>query len=151
MQLFEAGKCLNPIFSVSNRKLKACQIPSLYGYLYTYSLPIQQACLVNGTSSGTADGLGAAPIKGSSSFFTGVNSSTASRGFQIQKFDLDKKIPVTDMEGVSYYKYDVNVVNREEDVYVDGVLDKSKISIFGGAKQSMHCARKVYYDENDKS
>ena len=43
------------------------------------------------------------------------------------------------MEGVSYYKYDVNVVNREEDVYVDGVLDKSKISISAAAKQSMHC------------
>lgn len=151
--IVEAGNVQSNIFGDKPENLSIAKFRALYGLSDDVLVfPIRtQACLVNGTSSGTADGLGAAPIKGSSSFFTGVNSSTASRGFQIQKFDLDKKIPVTDMEGVSYYKYDVNVVNREEDVYVDGVLDKSKISIFGG-RETINAlyARKVYYDENDQ-
>lgn len=108
-----------------------------------------QPCLVNASSAGTDDGLGAAPIKVSSSFFAGVNSSIANRGFQIQKFDLDKQFPVTEVEGVAYYKYDLGVLNREEDLYVDGVLDYEKMIIFGG-RESVNAfyARVVYYNDN---
>lgn len=110
-----------------------------------------QACLVNATSLGNDEGLGAAPIKGTTSFFVGVNSSTINRGFQIQKFDLDKQFPVTEVEGVAYYKYDVGVLNREEDLYVDGVLDYEKMVIFGG-RESVNAfyARVVYYNDNDE-
>ena len=55
------------------------------------------------------------------------------------------------MEGVSYYKYDLNVLNREEDLYVDGILDKTKMQIFGG-RETVNAlyARIVYYNENDE-
>ncbi|MDD4166539.1 MAG: InlB B-repeat-containing protein [Endomicrobiaceae bacterium] len=110
-----------------------------------------QACLVNSLSASTDDGLGAAPIKGASSQFSGVNSSIANRGFQIQKFDLDKQIPVSGVDGVAYYKYDVGVLNREDDLYVDGVLDRTKMTIFGGRETiNAFYARRALYNSDDE-
>lgn len=110
-----------------------------------------QPCLVNAESAAADNGLGAAPIKASGSMFTGVNGSMADRGFQIQKFDLEKKFTVSGIDGVSYYKYDVGVLNQEEDLYVDGVLDKSKMEIFGGRETiNAFYARFVFYNEDDE-
>ncbi len=110
-----------------------------------------QAALMNGTSVGDDFGFGAAPIKGETSRLVTFNSKIANRGVQIQKFDLDKKIAVTDFEGASYYKYEVGVLNQEEDIYTDGVFDRSKIEVYGG-RESVNAfyARKVYYNASDE-
>ncbi|HHU24987.1 MAG: InlB B-repeat-containing protein [Bacilli bacterium] len=151
--IIEAENVQANIFGDKPENLSIAKFRDVYGLAENVLVfPIRpQPCLVNATSAGNAEGLGAAPIKSGGSSFTGVNSSIVDRGFQIQKFDLDMKIPVADMEGVSYYKYDLNVLNREEDLYVDGVLDKTKMQIFGG-RETVNAlyARIVYYNENDE-
>lgn len=112
-----------------------------------------QPCLMNGTSSGDDEGFGAAPVKGESNRFASFNSSVDDRGLQIQKFDLEKQIPVENVPGfetAAYYKYDVGVLNPEEEIYADGTLDRSKIQVKGG-RESINAfyARIAYYDAED--
>ena len=99
--IIEAENVQANIFGDKPENLSIAKFRDVYGLAENVLVfPIRpQPCLVNATSAGNAEGLGAAPIKSGGSSFTGVNSSIVDRGFQIQKFDLDMKIPVADMEG----------------------------------------------------
>ncbi|MGI6359580.1 MAG: hypothetical protein ACOX02_00870 [Acholeplasmatales bacterium] len=88
------------------------------------------------------------------------NSSVDNRAVQILKIDVDKKhsIPSGDTTvptGATYFKWVFGVENKEEDVFVDGVLDKTKIKIYGqenSIRESISALyiRRVFYNASDE-
>ena len=69
-------------------------------------------------------GWGTALSKGSSNRWADINSSVANRGVQIQKMDETK---VFKTEDGKFYTIEMDVLNREEDIYADGKLDENDI------------------------
>ncbi len=88
------------------------------------------------------------------------NSSVDNRAVQILKISVDKKhnIPSGDTtvpSGATYFKWVFGVENKEEDVFVNGVLDKTKIKIYGqenSIRESINALyiRRVFYNASDE-
>ncbi len=125
--------------------------------------------LVNGTYGYNPEtGLGAAVMKGGS--YWRLSTKMADRMVQIQKLDMESYFAVDAVEGAweygvsltkpAFFRYEWGILNTVEEVFVDGVLDNSKIQLTGnpGAgdplvpsntwRESINAfyARKVYYD-----
>jgi hypothetical protein len=144
------------LFGSNSANLSIAKFRDVYGLDNSVLVfPVRpQPCLMNSTSYGDSNGFGASPIKAASSRFASFNSSVANRGVQIQKFDLEKKINVEnapEYPAATYYKYDVGVVNKEEDVYTNGVFDRTKIQVHG-KRESVNSfyARIAYYNASDQ-
>lgn len=151
----EAGAAAH-LFGNAPENLSIAKFREVYGLSEDVPVfPVRpQPCLMNGTSAGDSEGFGAAPVKAASSRFSTFNSTIDNRGVQIQKFDLSKKITLTEtvagFETAAYYKYDVGVLNKEEDVYTNGQFDRSKIVVKGGRETvNAFYARIAYYDAED--
>ena len=95
-------------------------------------------------------GWGTALAKSGTNLWTEINSSVANRGIQIQKIDETK---VFETEDGKYYIIEMDVLNREEDIYADGKLDENDIlvinpdaAVSGSNRQFIHAvfARRVY-------
>ncbi len=93
---------------------------------------------------------GTALMKSSSNWWTDINSSVANRAVQIQKMDETK---VFETEDGKYYILEMDVLNREEDIYADGKLDANDIllnnpdaAVSGTNRQFIHAVfvRRVY-------
>lgn len=112
-----------------------------------------QYSLMNGNNNWNSEtGLGTILTKGSGQF--GGFSASVKRIVQIQKIDQETKFTENMPEapaGSAYYRYEMDVINREEDVYVNGVLDHSKITI-AGKRESVNglIYRKVFYNASDE-
>ncbi|MFA5692484.1 MAG: hypothetical protein WC907_02610 [Acholeplasmataceae bacterium] len=110
----------------------------------------------NGSAYNPEYGLGQAVARATT--WSGINTAMKDRGIQIQKINQDiffplegdDKVPV----GSKYFKYEWLVTNKEEDVYVDGVLQHDKIKAYGTSGASLRetinglAIRKVYYNSN---
>ena len=95
-------------------------------------------------------GWGTALSKGASNRWSDINSSVANRGVQIQKMDETKVFTTEDGE---YYIIEMDVLNREEDIYADGKLDENDnllinpdAAVGSSNRQFIHAvfARRVY-------
>ena len=82
------------------------------------------------------------------------NSMVDNRMIQILKIDVDKVHSIPDGDttvpaGATYFKWEFGVENKEEDVFVDGVLDKTKIKVHG-KRESIDALyiRRVFYNES---
>lgn len=74
--------------------------------------------LINGTTGYTGDGWGTGVYK--TTVWPNVNSSTTYRGIQLQKFTHK----ILEEEGTGkYFHYEMDVINREEDIYANGTFD----------------------------
>lgn len=139
------------LFGTSDENLSVAKFRNVYGLEEDVLVfPVRpQAALMNGTYNSDDLGFGGSPVK--SSKFVTFNSKIENRGVQIQKFDLEKKIPVTGVEDVSYFKYEVGVLNQEEVIYADGTFDRNQIEVYGGRETvNVFYARKVLYNSSDE-
>src|SRR5690606_7482673 len=104
-----------------------------------------------------AIGLGQPVAKAAASRFADINTSTANRGVEIQKVDQETYFAIGDDTtgpvGSAFYRYEWLVTNKEEDVYVNGVIDRTKIQAYGtpgtaNYRESINgiAIRKVYFD-----
>ena len=74
--------------------------------------------LINGTTGYTGDGWGTGVYKGT--VWPSVDSSTTYRGIQLQKFTHE----IFEETGTGkYFYYEMDVINREEDIYANGTFD----------------------------
>ncbi|WP_025724383.1 bacterial Ig-like domain-containing protein [Acholeplasma granularum] len=90
----------------------------------------------NNTSAYNAvDGLGQPVAKAAASRWAGFNTSIDNRAVQIQKVDQETYFEVSEdttaPAGSVFFKYEWVVTNKEEEVYVDGVLDRAKLVGYG--------------------
>lgn len=117
--------------------------------------------LFNNTSQYVvSDGLGAPVAKSGSNLLNSINPGTNNRMIQIQKIDQDTHF-TTDLEaelssgiapvGATYFRYEMDVVNKEEDLYANGQLDTTKVKVYG-KRQCVNGLyfRKAYYNNNDE-
>jgi hypothetical protein len=104
-------------------------------------------------------GMGQPVAKSASGLWSDINTAIDNRGIQIQKVDQETYFPVgtdtTGPAGSAFYRYEWLVTNKEEDVYVNGVLDRTKVQAYGtpgttNYRESINglAIRKVYFDEN---
>lgn len=123
--------------------------------------PVRPQYMIHNNTSAynVADGLGQPVAKAAASRWADINTSTANRGIQIQKVDQETYFPVGDdatgPAGSAFYRYEWVVTNKEEDVYVNGVIDRTKIQAYGtpgsaNYRESINGLgiRKVYFDAN---
>ena len=95
-------------------------------------------------------GWGTALSKSASNRWSDINSSVANRAVQIQRMDETK---VFQTEDGKYYTIEMDVLNREEDIYADGKLDANDVlvanpgvAVAGTNREFIHAvfARRVY-------
>lgn len=119
-------------------------------------IPVRAASFVVNQLSPDGDGIGT-PARAAAGF-TGNNSSVENRGVQLSYIDPTIKHDLSEAEkenaelaAAKYFIVESFILNPEEEIYVDGVLDTSKISIHNG-RQSINALviRKVYYNANDE-
>ena len=113
--------------------------------------PVRTNYMIGRSDYGNAtSGWGTALSKSASNRWSDINSSVASRGVQIQKMDETK---VFETEDGRFYIIEMDVLNREEDIYADGKLDANDIlvanpgvDVAGTNREFIHAvfARRVY-------
>ena len=113
--------------------------------------PVRTNYMIGRSDYGNAtSGWGTALSKSSSNRWSDINSSVASRGVQIQKMDETK---VFETEDGRFYIIEMDVLNREEDIYADGKLDANDVlvanpgvDVAGTNREFIHAvfARRVY-------
>ena len=113
--------------------------------------PVRTNYMVGRSDYGNASsGWGTALSKGSSNRWADINSSVSDRAVQIQKMDETK---VFETEDGRYYVIEMDVLNREEDIYADGKLDANDVlvanpgvDVAGTNREFIHAvfARRVY-------
>ena len=113
--------------------------------------PVRTNYMIGRSDYGNAtSGWGTALSKSSSNRWSDINSSVASRGVQIQKMDETK---VFETEDGRFYIIEMDVLNREEDIYADGKLDADDVlvanpgvDVAGTNREFIHAvfARRVY-------
>lgn len=121
--------------------------------------PVRPQYMIHNNTSAydPALGLGQPVAKAAASRWADINTSVANRGIQIQKVDQESYFPIgsdtTGPVGSVYYRYEWVVTNKEEDVYVNGVIDRTKIQAYGtpgtaNYRESINGVgiRKVYFD-----
>ena len=113
--------------------------------------PVRTNYMIGRSDYGNASsGWGTALSKSSSNRWSDINSSVADRGVQIQKMDKTK---VFETEDGRFYIIEMDVLNREEVIYADGVLDANDVlvanpgvDVAGTNREFIHAvfARRVY-------
>ena len=113
--------------------------------------PVRTNYMLGRSDYGDAtSGWGTALSKGSSNRWADINSSVADRAVQIQKMDETK---VFETEDGRFYVIEMDVLNREEVIYADGVLDSNDVlvanpgvDVSGTNREFIHAlfARRVY-------
>ncbi len=109
-----------------------------------------QYILFNNTSEYDATTGFGAPVSRNNTLLT--NSSIDNRAIQIQKInqDLKQNIPEGDTtapKGATYFKWEMGIVNKEEDVIVNGEIDTTQMKIYG-KRESIEAfyLRRVFYN-----
>jgi len=121
--------------------------------------PVRPQYMIHNNTSAysSVTGLGQPVAKSASAQWADINTSIDNRGIQIQKVDQETYFPVgsdtTGPVGSAFYRYEWLVTNKEEDVYVNGVLDRTKLQAYGTPGTSNYresinglAIRKVYFD-----
>ena len=113
--------------------------------------PVRTNYMVGRSDYGNASsGWGTALSKGASNRWADINSSVSDRAVQIQKMDETKVFETADGR---YYVIEMDVLNREEDIYADGKLDANDVlvanpgvDVAGTNREFIHAvfARRVY-------
>ena len=113
--------------------------------------PVRTNYMIGRSDYGNASsGWGTALSKSASNRWSDINSSVADRGVQIQKMDETK---VFETEDGRFYVIEMDVLNREEVIYADGVLDANDVlvanpgvDVAGTNREFIHAifARRVY-------
>ena len=158
-RVYEAEGAESSLFGTSAENLSIEKFKEIYSLGEEVQVfPVRcQYMLMNGTYSNDGEGMGAPVAK--SSKWGGVNSSIANRGVQIQKFNLDAEYSIAGMVdvpvGATYYKYEVGVLNQEENVYTDGVFDPTKVNAYGTGTTmregvNIFYARILFYNDLDE-
>jgi hypothetical protein len=89
--------------------------------------PVRTNYMIGRSDYGNAtSGWGTALSKSASNRWSDINTSVADRGVQIQKMDKTK---VFETEDGRFYIIEMDVLNREEVIYADGVLDANDILV----------------------
>lgn len=161
-QIIEAVDAANYVFGPNEENLSLAKFRNRWQLAESALVfPIRpQYMLHNNTSAYNAEyGLGQPVAKGAASTWTDINTSTANRGIQIQKIDQETYFEVADFAdttgpvGSVYFRYEWFVTNKEEVVYVNGVIDRSKIEAYGtpgsaNYRESINGLgiRKLYYN-----
>ena len=117
----------------------------------TLVFPVRTNYMVGRSDYGDiSTGWGTALSKSASNRWADINSSVANRAVQIQKMDETK---VFQTEDGKFYTIEMDVLNREEDIYADGKLDENDnllinpdAAISSSNRQFIHAifARRVY-------
>ena len=113
--------------------------------------PVRTNYMIGRSDYGNAtSGWGTALSKSASNRWSDINTSVADRGVQIQKMDETKVFETADGR---FYIIEMDVLNREEDIYADGKLDANDIlvanpgvDVAGTNREFIHAlfARRVY-------
>lgn len=89
--------------------------------------PVRTNYMLGRSDYGNAtSGWGTALSKGATNRWADINSSVADRAVQIQKMDETK---VFETEDGRFYVIEMDVLNREEVIYADGVLDANDVLV----------------------
>lgn len=159
-QIIEAADVASWVFGPNDTNLSLNKFKNRWNLAEAELVfPVRPQYMIhNNTSAYNATtGLGQPVAKGATSHWTDINSSTANRGIQIQKVDQETYYAVGDDTtgplGSAFFRYEWVVTNKEEDVYVNGVIDRSKIEAYGtpnttNYRESINGVgiRKVYFD-----
>lgn len=151
-KLSEAEGVASLLLGDAEGNLNVAKFKSVYGLdESTLVFPVRTNYMVGRSDYGDlSTGWGTALSKGSSNRWADINSSVANRAVQIQKMDETK---VFKTEDGKFYTIEMDVLNREEDIYADGKLDENDnllinpdAEISGTNRQFIHAifARRVY-------
>ena len=151
-KLSEAEGVASLLLGDAEGNLNVAKFKGVYGLdESTLVFPVRTNYMVGRSDYGDiSTGWGTALSKGSSNRWADINSSVADRAVQIQKMDETK---VFQTEDGKFYTIEMDVLNREEDIYADGKLDENDnllinpdAGISGSNRQFMHAifARRVY-------
>ena len=151
-KLSEAEGVASLLLGDAEGNLNVAKFKGVYGLdESTLVFPVRTNYMVGRSDYGDlSTGWGTALSKGSSNRWADINSSVADRAVQIQKMDETK---VFKTEDGKFYTIEMDVLNREEDIYADGKLDENDnllinpdAAISGSNRQFMHAifARRVY-------
>ncbi|MBO5715515.1 MAG: hypothetical protein J6S23_03875 [Clostridia bacterium] len=151
-KLSEAEGVASLLLGDAEGNLNVAKFKGVYGLdESTLVFPVRTNYMIGRSDYGDlSTGWGTALSKGSSNRWADINSSVADRGVQIQKMDETK---VFKTEDGKFYTIEMDVLNREEDIYADGKLDENDnllinpdAGISGSNRQFIHAifARRVY-------
>ena len=151
-KLSEAEGVASLLLGDAEGNLNVAKFKGVYGLdESTLVFPVRTNYMIGRSDYGDlSTGWGTALSKGSSNRWADINSSVADRGVQIQKMDETK---VFKTEDGKFYTIEMDVLNREEDIYADGKLDANDnllinpdAAIGSANRQFMHAifARRVY-------
>ena len=151
-KLSEAEGVASLLLGDAEGNLNVAKFKGVYGLdESTLVFPVRTNYMVGRSDYGDlSTGWGTALSKGSSNRWADINSSVANRAVQIQKMDETK---VFKTEDGKFYTIEMDVLNREEDIYADGKLDANDnllinpdAGISGSNRQFIHAifARRVY-------
>ena len=150
--LSEAEGVASLLLGDGEGNLNVAKFKGVYGLdESTLVFPVRTNYMVGRSDYGDlSTGWGTALSKGSSNRWADINSSVANRAVQIQKMDETK---VFKTEDGKFYTIEMDVLNREEDIYADGKLDENDnllinpdAGISSSNRQFIHAifARRVY-------
>ena len=151
-KLSEAAGVAGLILGDGEENLNVGKFKNVYGLDESAIVfPVRTNYMIGRSDYGDlSTGWGTALSKGSSNRWADINSSVADRGVQIQKMDETK---VFKTEDGKFYTIEMDVLNREENIYADGKLDANDnllinpdAAIAAGNRQFIHAifARRVY-------
>ena len=148
----EAAGAQSLILGDGEENLNVGKFKNVYGLdESTLVFPVRTNYMIGRSDYGNAtSGWGTALSKSASNRWSDINTSVADRGVQIQKMDETK---VFETEDGRFYIIEMDVLNREEDIYADGKLDANDIlvanpgvDVAGTNREFIHAvfARRVY-------
>lgn len=151
-KLSEAEGVASLLLGDAEGNLNVAKFKGVYGLdESTLVFPVRTNYMIGRSDYGDiSTGWGTALSKSASNRWADINSSVADRAVQIQKMDETK---VFQTEDGKFYTIEMDVLNREEDIYADGKLDENDnllinpdAAISSSNRQFIHAifARRVY-------
>lgn len=151
-KLSEAEGVASLLLGDAEGNLNVAKFKGVYGLdESTLVFPVRTNYMIGRSDWGDlSTGWGTALSKSSTNRWADINSSVANRAVQIQKMDETK---VFKTEDGKFYTIEMDVLNREEDIYADGKLDENDnllinpdAGISSSNRQFIHAifARRVY-------
>jgi hypothetical protein len=158
-RVVESADVATKIFGSSEENLSIDKFRNLWGMDSSELVfPVRPQYMIHNNTSAynPTTGLGQPVAKSASSHWTDINTSIDNRGIQIQRVDQETYFPIGEDSvapaNAAFFRYEWVVSNKEEEVYVDGILDRSKIVAHGTSGSSLRESinalgiRKVYFD-----
>ena len=124
----EAAGAQSLILGDGEENLNVAKFKNVYGLDDSAVVfPVRTNYMIGRSDYGNlAGGWGTALAKSGTNLWTDINSSVANRAVQIQKMDESM---VFETEDGKFYTIEMDVLNREEDIYADGKLDANDVLV----------------------